>query len=239
VNPTVMWLSERAVLGRRRGALLIILPLVLIALAVLVRALAGEGTGSTQSVVGDLGLGLVLPLVALIATSSVLSPEMDDGSIVYLLAKPISRHTVVISKVVVAFGCAVAFAVVPILIAGLIVAPSHTRLVFAYCLGALAAGAAYTALFAWLSTLSRHSVVLGLVYVLLWEGLVGDLVAGVRWVSVTRWAWTIVESASGGAYVASPHLSVAYAIIATLVLTVALTYLAGRRLQSFNLTGDE
>jgi ABC-2 type transport system permease protein len=234
-----MWLSERAVLGRRRGVLLIILPLVLIALAVLVRAFADESTGSTQSVVGDLGLGLVLPLVALIATSSVLSPEMDDGSIVYLLAKPISRHTVVISKVVVAFGCAVAFAVVPILIAGLIVAPSHTRLVLAYSLGALAAGAAYTALFAWLSTLSRHSVVLGLVYVLLWEGLVGDLVAGVRWVSVTRWAWTIVEWASGGAYVASPHLAVAYAIIATLGLTVALTYLAGRRLQSFNLTGDE
>jgi len=146
---------------------------------------------------------------------------------------------VVISKVVVAFGCAVAFAVVPILIAGLIVAPSHTRLVFAYSLGALTAGAAYTALFAWLSTLSRHSVVLGLVYVLLWEGLVGYLVAGVRWVSVSRWASTIVESASGGEYVTSPPLGAAYAIIATLVLIVALTYLAGRRLQSFNLTGDE
>jgi len=239
VNATVVRLSARAVLGRRRGVLLIILPLVLIALAVLVRVLAGEGSGSPQSVVGGLGLGLVLPLVALIATSSMLSPEIDDGSIVYLLAKPISRHTVVISKVVVAFGCAVAFAVVPILIAGLIVAPSHTRLVFAYSLGALTAGAAYTALFAWLSTLSRHSVVLGLVYVLLWEGLVGDLVAGVRWVSVSRWASTIVESASGGEYVTSPPLGAAYAIIATLVLIVALTYLAGRRLQSFNLTGDE
>jgi ABC-2 type transport system permease protein len=239
VNPTILRLSERAVLGRRRGVLLIILPLVLIALAVVVRLLAAAGTGSVKVVVGDFGLGLVLPLVALIATSSVLSPEIDDGSIVYLLAKPISRHTVLISKLIVAFGCAVAFAVVPMLIAALMLAPSHWQLAFAYSLGALAAAAAYTALFAWLCTLSRHSVVLGLVYVLLWEGLVGDLVAGVRWLSVTRWASATVESASGGEYLASPHLGVRYAIAATLVLVVGLTYLAGRRLQSFNLTGDE
>jgi ABC-2 type transport system permease protein len=233
-----MRLSGRAVLGRRRGVMLIILPLVLIALAVVVRLLAGEGAGPAKTVAGEFGLGLVLPLVALIATSSVLSPEIDDGSIVYLLAKPISRHTVVISKLVVAFGCTVAFAVVPILIAGLLLTP-HWQLAFAYCLGALAAGAAYTALFAWLSTLSRHSVVLGLVYVLLWEGLVGDLVAGVRWLSITRWASAIVESTSGGEFTASPHLAVVYSIAAILVLIVAMTYLAGRRLQSFNLTGDE
>ena len=117
MNPTIMALSWRTVLGRRRGVLLTILPLVLIALAVVVRLLAGGGTGPAKTVVGDVGLGVVLPLVALIATASVISPEIDDGSIVYLLAKPLSRHTVVVSKLVVAFGCVVAFAVVPILIA--------------------------------------------------------------------------------------------------------------------------
>jgi ABC-2 type transport system permease protein len=239
VNPTIMSLSGRAVLGRRRGVMLIILPLVLIALAAVVRMLAAQGAGPVKTVVGEFGLGLVLPLVALIATSSVLSPEIDDGSIVYLLAKPISRHAVVVSKLVVAFGCAVAFAVVPIFLAALLLAPSHWQLAGAYSLGAFAAGAAYTALFGWLSTLSRHSVVLGLVYVLLWEGLVGGLVAGVRWLSITSWASSMVESTSGGDYVASAHLGPVYAIAATLVLIVALTYLAGRRLQSFNLTGDE
>jgi ABC-2 type transport system permease protein len=234
-----MGLGWRAVLGRRRGVILVILPLVLIALAVAVRMLAGQDTGAAKTVVVDLGLGVVLPLVALIATSSVLSPEIDDGSIVYLLAKPISRHTVVVSKLVVAFGCVVAFAVVPTLIAGLVLAPTHVQLACAYSLGALAAGAAYTAFFAWLSTLSRHSVVLGLIYLLLWEGLVGELVAGVRWVSIARWASAIVEATSDGGYTASPHLAVAYAIPATLALIAGLTFLAGRRLQSFNLTGDE
>ena len=239
MNATIVRLSGRAVLGRSRGLLLIILPLVLLALAVVVRMLAGEGTGPAKTVLGELGLGVVLPLVALIATSSVLSPEIDDGSIVYLLAKPISRHTVMISKLVVAFGCIVAFAVVPMFAGGLVLASAHPQLAFAYALGAFAAGAAYTALFAWLSTLTRHSVVLGLVYVLLWEGLVGGLLAGVRWVSITRWASAIVESTSDGDFTATPHLGVGYAIAATLVVVVGLTFLAGRRLQSFNLTGDE
>jgi ABC-2 type transport system permease protein len=238
MNATLMGLGVRAVLGRRRGVMLIILPLVLIVLAVIVRKLAGGGTDPAETVLGGLGLGVVLPLAALIATSSVLSPEIDDGSIVYLLAKPISRHTVLISKLLVAFGCALAFAVVPILIAGLVLAPSP-RLAFAYSLGGLAAAAAYTALFGWLSTISRHAVVLGLIYVLLWEGMIGGLLAGVRWVSFTRWASAIIEATSGGAHVASPPLGVGYAIVATLVAVVGLTFLAGRRLQSFNLTGDE
>jgi ABC-2 type transport system permease protein len=87
---------------------------------------------------------------------------------------------------VVGFGCAVAFAVVPMLVAGLLLSPSHAQLAVANGEGALATGAAYTALFAWLSTLSRHSVVLGLVYVLLWEGPIGGRVAVARWVSITR-----------------------------------------------------
>lgn len=237
MNSTIVRLSTQALLGRRRGLVLALIPAVVIALAVVIRALTEPGTG--YEIVDAIGFTLALPLVALLASSAVLGPEIDDGSIVYLLAKPFSRHTVVISKLVVAFGCVVAFAVVPILVSGLVLVSSHAQLAFAYSLGALAAGAAYTALFAWLSTLSRHSVVLGLVYVLLWEGLVGGLLAGVRWVSITRWASAIVEATSGGEYTASPHLGVTYAIVATLALTVGLTFLAGRRLRSFNLTGDE
>ena len=40
---------------------------------------------------------------------ALLAPEIDDGSISYLLAKPISRHTIVVSKLVVAGGCVLVF----------------------------------------------------------------------------------------------------------------------------------
>ena len=63
---------------------------------------------------------MIVPLVALLATTGLLAPEIDDGSISYLLAKPISRHTIVVSKLVVAAACVLLFAAVPMLIAGLV-----------------------------------------------------------------------------------------------------------------------
>lgn len=239
MNATIVRLGVRSLLGRRRGLMLFILPVILIVLAIVVRGLTGGGADAAAQVLPALGLHVLLPLIALIAASSLLAPEIDDGSIVYLLAKPISRLTVVASKLVIAVGCTVVFAVVPILIAGFVLATDEPGLVLAYAVGALAGGAAYCALFTWLSTLTRHAVVIGLIYVLLWEGLIGGLVGGVRWVSISWWASAIAEAVSDRLDLVSPDLGAPYAVIATLVVLVGFALLAARRLQGFNLTGDE
>lgn len=239
MNATIIRLGVRAMVGRRRGVLLFILPLVLILLAVAVRALAGAGLQTAEQVLPALGLHVLLPLIALIAAASLLAPEIDDGSIVYLLAKPVPRMVILASKLVVAIGCTVLFAVVPIVIAGFVLAPGAAGFVLGYALGALAGGVAYCALFSWLASLTRHAVVVGLLYVLLWEGLVGGVVAGVRWVSISWWAGAIGEAVDSRVHLVSPDLSAAYAVIATVVVLVGLSVLAARRLQGFNLTGDE
>ena len=101
LNPTITRLSSQALLGRRRGIVLVLIPALVVVLAVVVRALTSEGVGS--DLVGGVGFTLALPLVALLAASAVLGPEVDDGSIVYLIAKPLSRHTVARSKYAVAW----------------------------------------------------------------------------------------------------------------------------------------
>jgi ABC-2 type transport system permease protein len=239
MNATIVRLGVRSLLGRRRGLMLFILPVILIVLAFVVRGLTGGGADAAAHVLPALGLHVLLPLIALIAASSLLAPEIDDGSVVYLLAKPISRLTVVASKLLIAVGCTVVFAVVPILIAGFVLATDEPGLVLAYAIGALAGGAAYCALFTWLSTLTRHAVVIGLIYVLLWEGLIGGLVGGVRWVSISWWSSAIAEAVSDRLDLVSPDLGAPYAVIATLVVLVGFALLAARRLQGFNLTGDE
>lgn len=239
MNATIIRLGVRSLLGRRRGILLFVLPIVLILLAVVVRGLAGTGLDSAGTVLASLGLQVLLPLVALIAASSLIAPESDDGSIVYLLAKPISRITIVASKLLVALGCMLVFAVLPILVAGFVLAPGDPGVTLAYTIGALAGGAAYCALFLWLSTLTRHAVVIGLIYVLLWEGGIGGLVAGARWVSIGWWTGAIAEAVSDQVNVVSPNLSAVYAAVATLTVLFGMTLLAARRLQGFSLTGDE
>ncbi|WP_252274837.1 ABC transporter permease subunit [Nocardioides sp. LMS-CY] len=237
ISRTIARLGVRSIFGQWRGVLLFVLALVLIALAVLVRALVGQDETASEHTLDRLGLAVIAPLVALLATSGLLAPEIDDGSISYLLAKPISRYTIIGSKLVVAIGCSLAFGAVPMLVAGLVVRTGDPSLALGFAVGAAVGGAAYCALFALLSVLTRHAVVIGLVYLLIWEGLLGGLLDGVRWLSITRWSGEIVDELAGLSLVGG--LSVVYAVVAAVVVVVGGTWLSGRRLRAFNLTGDE
>ena len=204
----------------------------------LVRVLVGEDADAAEGTLYGLGLVVIVPLVALLATSGLLAPEIDDGSISYLLAKPISRHTIVASKLVVAVACVLVFGALPMLVgrAGA-AAPRRRRSRSASRVASLVGGTAYCAIFALLSVLTRHAVVIGLIYLLVWEGLLGGLLDGIRWLSVTRWSAEVVDQIADLELV--DDLPLAYALIALAVATVGGVWLTGRELRAFNLTGDE
>ena len=236
-NATIIGLTVRNGLGARRTVVLVILPVILIGLAITVRALVGVDQDATIGVMVGLGLTVVLPLVALIAGTSVLAAEVDDGSIVYLLAKPISRHTIVVSKYLVALTATILFTTLPIMLAGAIMT-GELRGAIGYAAGALLGAFAYSAIFLLLSAVTRHAVAAGLLYVLIWEGLLGGLLTGVSWLSVGAWSTSLADSIVTDDILTKP-VSPAYAIIATLVVTVGAVWLAGDRLRSFRLTGEE
>jgi ABC-2 type transport system permease protein len=237
ISRTIVRLGARSIFGQWRGVVLFVLPVIMIALAVLVRALVGQDDTAAEHTLYRLGLAVIVPLVALLATSGLLAPEIDDGSISYLLAKPTSRYTIIGSKLVVAIGCILAFGAVPMLAAGLVVRTNAPSMAVGFAVGAAVGGAAYCALFALLSVLTRHAVVVGLIYLLIWEGLLGGLLDGVRWLSITRWSGEIVDEVADLSLVAGVPL--AYAVIAAVVVVVGGTWLSGRKLRAFNLTGDE
>ncbi len=60
----------------------------------------------------------LLPLVALVFGTAALGSELDDGTAVYLLAKPIARWRIVAAKVIVAAGLAAAVTAPAAFIAG-------------------------------------------------------------------------------------------------------------------------
>jgi ABC-2 type transport system permease protein len=237
LHPTILRLGARSLFGRWRGVLLFVLPVVLIGLAVLVRALVGTDADAAEAVLYRLGLVVIVPLVALLATSGLLANEIDDGSISYLLAKPVSRYTIVASKLVVALGCVLAFGALPMLLAGVLLLPSAPSFAVGFAVASLLGGATYCAVFAWLSVLTRHAVVFGLVYLLIWEGLLGGLLSGIRWLGVTRWSAEVVDRIASLELV--DDLPLTYALIALAVALVGGVVLTSRRLQAFNLTGDE
>jgi ABC-2 type transport system permease protein len=238
VHPTVVWLGLRSLFGRRRGILLFALPLVLVALAVVVRLLVGSGAAVADDILYQLGLVVVVPLVALVATTGLVSSEIDDGSVVYLLAKPLSRLSIVVSKLLVAATCVLVFAAVPLLVSGLVMKPGSPRVGLGFAVGGLVGGLTYCALFALASVLTRHAVVVGLVYVLIWEGLLGGLLDGIRWLSVTRWSAAITDEVTGGPRLVE-NMGLSYAVAAVAVVVVGATWFAGHRLRGYNYTADE
>jgi ABC-2 type transport system permease protein len=242
MNGTVAALTVRTLLGRRRALLLLALPGVLLLLAVLVRLTAGSDEDITVGLLGTFALAIVVPLLGLIAGTGAIGPEIDDGSIVYLLSKPLSRQTIVTTKVVVAFGVVTCFATVPVLLAGLVLSGFADRLAIGFALGAFVAGAAYCALFLLLSVLTRNAVVVGLIYALIWEGLVGSFVPGAQTLSIQQWAAAVTRAVIGSGaddlgVTAAVRLAVAVPLL--VVLVVGATLAAGNRLRSLRLTGDE
>ncbi|MCM2427482.1 ABC transporter permease [Streptomyces sp. RKAG337] len=237
-NPTVARLTFRALLGRRRALILCALPALLIVISVAVRALAGVDDNVTSDLLGGFALATMVPLIGVIAGTGAIAPEIDDGSIVYLLAKPLKRPSIILTKLAVAIGVAMAFSAVPTFIAGYILNGNSQQLAVAYGIAAAVASIAYAAVFLLLGVVTRHAVVAGLVYALVWESLIGNLVPGARTLSVQQWSLALAQKIGGGDIVQS-DVGLPVAIVLLIGVTVAATWFAAQRLRSLTLAGEE
>jgi ABC-2 type transport system permease protein len=244
VNATVAQLTLRTLLGRRRAWLLLVLPAILLVLTLVLRLTVDEGSRADVAVglLGAFALATLVPLIGLIAGTGAIGPEIDDGSIVYLLAKPVSRHSIVVSKLVVAVGVVSVFAALPVFVAGLVLVGTADGLAVGYGLGTLVAGVGYCALFLLLAVLTRNAVVIGLIYALVWESLIGSLVPGAQALSIQQWALALTRIVVGDpadalGVTAAVRPEVALPLLAA--VAVGATVLAGSRLRSLRLTGDE
>jgi ABC-2 type transport system permease protein len=239
VNAVIVRITLREMVGRKRVLLLLALPVTILLLAAVIRVTVHpENVRVAAGLLQIYGLGTLLPLVALIASTGVLGPEIDDGTIVFLLAKPIPRPVIVHSKLVVAVGLTIVFAAIPELIAGLIMVGTDQTLAVAFGIAAAAGAVAYCAIFVLINVVSRHAVVIGLLYALLWEGLIGSFVPGARQLSVQQWALSIAHAISGGDVLSADvaPLAAIPLLVATAVLATAL---AGQRLRSLSIAGED
>ncbi|MFJ1748963.1 ABC transporter permease [Streptomyces sp. NPDC088116] len=237
-NPTVARLTYRALLGRRRAAILFVLPALLILIAVAVRVLDGADDQIAADVLGGFALATMVPLIGVIAGTGAIGPEIDDGSIVYLLSKPVKRPTIVFTKLIVAIAVTMAFSAIPTFVAGYILNGNGQQIAIAYTVAALVASIAYSALFLLLGTVSRHAVVIGLVYALVWETLFGSLVSGARTLSVQQWALALAERIGDGSTITS-DVGLPVAVCLLVGVSTLATWYAGQKLKTLTLAGEE
>lgn len=232
---TVAYITARGLLGRRRVLILLPLPLLLVGLALICRAYDVDPSQWGQPVVVGLGLAVMLPVIALIIGTGVLGSEVDDGTIVHILTKPLARRDIILAKLLVAAGVSAVASAVPLFVVGLLADGLQFGLALAT---AAAAGAvAYSALFLLLSLLTRRPVLLGLVYILVWEGLLGRFVSGTRVLSIQQYIITIADKIAPTDMLPG-KVSLTVAIVMSLIFALGGTLYAINRLASFSMAGE-
>lgn len=190
----------RALLGRRRTLLLLLLAAIPVLVGLLVRANT-SGISEVGGTLDGLVVRIILPLIALVFGTAALGSELEDGSGVHLLTKPIDRSTIVLAKVAVA-GSLTALLVVPSTVATALLLTRSYEDGFgnaaSLAVGVFAGSYLYAAIFAALSVITSRGLILGLGYALIWEGLLAGLLPGTQVFSVREYVRGIVHTLSPG-----------------------------------------
>lgn len=238
-------ITLRQLLSRRRILLILLLGAVLVVLAVAYR-LSDEGTAEealawTMGMLEYLGLVTVVPLVSLIFGTGTLGSEIDDGTAVHLLTKPVPRWRLGLVKFAVAAVCAALLSGVPMLVAGLI-GSGDAGVAIGYGVAGMIGAVVYVAIFMALSLFTSRAFVIGLGYILIWEGLLAGLFPGIGTLSV-RWQSTAFAQAMTDALTDAlsgldrgpPLLT---AVVAAILMGGVALVLALRRLRRIEIAGE-
>ena len=235
-------ITLRQLLSRRRTLLLLLLGGVLVLAAGIFR-LAGEEARAlpfTSGLLSNLGIGTLMPLVALIFGTGAIGAEIEDGTAIFLLAKPISRAKVVLTKLAVAAVCAAALTCGPMLLAGLIAAGGLGEgLLPGMVAGAAIGSVLYCSIFVALSLITGRALVFGLAYVLIWEGLLAGLFAGTRTFSVRQITLAFADAIGGiPTDLLDAPVDLTTALVVGTVLLLLTTAIAVSRLGDYEISGE-
>lgn len=190
---TVVWLTRRQLFAKRRVYVALAVVLVPSLIALLVRFNAGEGdldaVGSLSTIFKEIVLGVLLPLTALVFGTSAFGGEVDDGTLIYLMVKPVPRWQLTFSKYIVAFLATIAVVIPSIVLAWLVMQNGAPfRVPLAYATGATIGALIYCAIFVTLGITSRRALAIGLLYIVAFENVLSRTIVGVKSLSVREFA---------------------------------------------------
>jgi ABC-2 type transport system permease protein len=232
----IFGLTLRQLVFRRSTLLLLGLAAIPVLVAVVFR-LGNDSEDPEEFSIRVLGVLLilttVLPLTALMFGTSVLGDELEDGTAVYLLTKPLERWRILLPKVAAAWLLTWSLALGSLAVSTLVVAGGDAGDVIVGFGAAAGVGAlAYICVFVLLSVVTTRALVAGLVFVFIWEGAVTGIFEGVRYLSIRHYAigladWVVVAPDDAlNAYVGGVT-----ALVSSLLVIGVAGFYANRRLQ--------
>jgi ABC-2 type transport system permease protein len=235
---TIAVVTLRALVGRRRTILMLLLAGVPVLLGLLVRA-NGDGVRDVGATLDGIVVRVVLPLVALVFGTAALGSELEDGTAVHLLTKPIARWTIVVAKILVAGTLTAAMLVPSTVIAGVLLGrggSGDVAVTFAVAIGVLVGSFLYVAIFVALSVATSRGLIIGLGYALVWEGVLAGLLPGSQVFSVREYVRGIAAALDPAA---TDSIVGGGAVLYAAIALVAATAIASVRLAVYEVRGSD
>ena|SRR5690349_5962730 len=225
--------SLKGLLGRRRTLLIGLLAGLPILVALLIRI--GGARPDASEVLDTLVIRTVLPLVALVIGTGVLGSEIEDGTLIFQLLKPVPRWIIAIAKTAVAALLTAALVLPPMIVTGLLLGGTGSAsvgLALGFTVAALAGCIAYAVGFTALGVVTSRALIVGLGYTLLWEGALAGILEGTRFLSV-RQATLGVAAGLTSADIGNVPLTMPTSIAILVVVTAGGLVIAWSRLRAF------
>jgi ABC-2 type transport system permease protein len=241
VFPEIFRVTVRQLLGRRRTLLLLLLAALPVLLAFVFRAANETDVRAfTRGVFEPVSMTIVLPLAAVLFGTGAFGAEVDDGTILYLLAKHVSCWVVVFAKALAAATLTVGMTVVSVFLAGVVellpAGADGVSATEAYVVAMVVGSLCYVAVLVALSLFTRRALIIGIGYTLVWEGALSSLLPGIANLSIKQYAIgagdALYQLHSGPA-----RLSPTTAFTLSAIVIVAALAIATWRLMRFELSG--
>ena len=230
----VVDVTVRALVGRRRTLTIALLALLPVLLGLLIRI--GGGRPDAPEILDTLVIRTVCPLVALVIGTGAVGSEIEDGTLIFQLLKPVPRWLTGLAKTTVAAFLTAVLLVPPIIVTGLLLGGLGGQSIattLGFAVACLVGGSAYAIGFTALGTITSRALIVGLGYTLIWEGVLAGLLEGTRFLSI-RQATLGIAAALTGRDVGVDPLPVATSVVILAVVIVGgigLTAMALRRFQ--------
>jgi ABC-2 type transport system permease protein len=169
----------------------------------------------------------LLPIVVLLPATAAFGNELEDGTLPYLLMKPVSRLRLVLGKY-----AAVLVVTVPALLAGMAVttlvasrgpdAGDLGRILVAMAGSSVAAAALLGAIFLMVSLVIPRALLAGMIYVFAWESLLGRFLPGVQAISSREYALRVFDGILDNDYPTAWNAALTMLVVAAVFLLLAV-----------------
>lgn len=233
---SVYALTLRQMSGRWRLAIMAVLA-ALPVLATLLLLLDDHAPSVREFEVIILGgqlAGAIIPLVVLAIAAAAFGNELEDRTLANLTISPLPRWQIAVPKLLATITVAGVFIALSALVTAHLAFLGDATATIAVTVAAIVCVAMYAGLFVWLGLVSPQAIGIGLLYIVLWEGIFSRFVQGMRLLSIRAYAIALMHGLDERRFATLDHLDLWVAVAMAALVIGGSLFLCIRRLRTMD-----